>query len=141
MGITWNGVQYSHELPKFIYDTTGVWPSTTGISRVSTNVTSTTLVTLLDLSSGPYILLGFRVDPNGNDNGLYLKATVDGTAVIPEAFYSGYTVGLNHAVGQYFDDASAAPILCRSSLKLEAKYHAFYGTDYAEYMYMSYSLS
>lgn len=141
MATTWNGVGYLNHIPQYIYDVTGSWPSTTGITRASQSVTSTSYTTLLNISSGPYILCGFRVDPNANDNGLYLKATIDGSLVIGDSFFTGPTGGDNHLVGQYFNDSSHAPILCRTSIKLEAKYTALNGTDSAEWIYVSYSLS
>lgn len=136
--LTWSGTQYTWaELPWFIFKTTGMFPSTAAVSLTSTQITSTSYVTLLDGSSGPYLLTGLRVDPDVGSGGITFKVTVDGSLIITA---SKIIPGDNHVVGQYFNDSSASPIAARTSLKVEAKRDS--GTyPYAQMLYQRYTLA
>lgn len=142
MGLTWAGSMITEELCLLIYQLTGVFPSTTSVVRSTGSITSTSYATFVDVSSGPYILVGLRAEPT-NTTAISIKTTIDGSLVVEKTGRG--SSGNNYAVGLFFDDQTGgtdvAPILARTSIKIEAKRDGGSGTQLVGWTYFGYTLA
>jgi hypothetical protein len=137
MALTWGGPYITEELWSYIYNVTGVWPSQTSCVYGSSSITSTSYVTKLDISSGPYMLVGVGNLPSGTGD-IDVRITIDGGT--PVEFTGLSPTGDNYAVGLFFNTMKdVAPLLARSSIKIEAKRAS--GTQYLNWVYAGYTLS
>jgi len=139
MALTWFGTVYTQFLWEWIYSVTGVWPSqnsaVVGSSIVTVGASYTTVV---NVSSGPYVVAAVRADP-GNSTTIDIRVTIDGSLVIEKTSVAA-TVN-NFVIGSYFDDQVGidhAPVLARSSLKIEAR--TLTSSQSVDWLYAGYSL-
>lgn len=142
MALTWGGTGNVQHAWNYIYAVTGVWPSVTSVNGSRQAVTSTAYAVKWSGSSGPYIIVGLRNDPNAGISQLDFRVTVDGSVLLERTGVP--YIGYNDVIGQWFDSQSLdhGCILCRSSYSIEVKKTAFApSTEYAVASIYQYSIT
>ena len=142
MGLTWDGPSITKQLWLMIHELTGVFPKATSLVRGSADANVVGYTTVLNISSGPYMLAGVRSDPDTSTGDIDVKITIDGTLVIEHTAVS--PTADNDVIGLYFDDQTGGdkgPVLARSSIKIETRRNGVAGARNILWLYAGYSLA